>query len=230
MPSLRGGRFYAFRLPLLLIAALLFLFGLGLGGWHYYSTRVALTSAERIQQRLYENLQDLDSYYARFKTTLPGEAEETSYLVELWKSGSGLYRMEMTRTTGEGQAEVQVIVFDGSEAYIYNHEQGQFYPVDELESSRLPYLVLEDYWLTIAQSPQVNLVAEKNSRGRTYYLLEVIPDKPRRDRVRELAWLEAKSLLPVRIEVYDLNDSLTQVTTFEMLQLNPVLEATLFQV
>ena len=176
MPSLRGGRFYAFRLPLLLIAALLFLFGLGLGGWHYYSTRLALTSAERIQQRLHENLQVLDSYYARFKTTLPGEAEEASYLVELWKSDSGLYRMEMTRTTGEDQAEVQVVVFDGSEAYIYNHELGQFYPVDDLESSRLPYQVLEDYWLTIAQSPQVSLVAEESSRGRNYYLIEIIPE------------------------------------------------------
>lgn len=224
------GRFYVFRLPLLLLPALLLLFGLGFGGWHYYSARLTFSSAEQIQQRLRVSLQNLDSYYVRFKTNLVHESEEASYRVEIWKSGAELYRMEMTRTAEEGQADVQVVIFDGSRIYLYNGELGEFYPVHDLGEAQLPYLVLEDYWRSLSEASQISLVAEEKGVRHSYYLVEVIPDQPHRERVREVAWLEAKSLLPVRIEMYDIFDSLTQVTIFEILQINPSLEATLFQV
>ena len=58
----------------------------------------------------------------------------------------------------------------------------------------------------------------------------MIPPEPHRCRVSERVWLEQGSFLPVRIESFDAAGRLTQVTVFELLQLNPVLEAALFQV
>ncbi len=224
------GRFYAFRLPFLIITLLLVLFGLGFGGWHYYSARLALSTAGQIQQRLRESLQSLDSYYVRFKTNLVNETAENSYLVEIWKSGAHLYRMEMTRAAEDGQTEVQVVIFDGHQAYLYNRELGDFYPVHDIGEARLPYLVLEDYWRSLTEAAEISLVAEEKGVRHSYYLVEVFPDQPHHDRVRDVAWLEAKSLLPVRIEAYDIFDCLTQVTIFEILQINPPLEAALFQI
>lgn len=138
--------------------------------------------------------------------------------------------MEMTRELDEGLTDVQVVVSDGLQAYLYNDELGDFYPVHDLSEAALPYLILEDYWQSLAGAEEISLVAEERGSRHSYYLVELSPQKPNRDRVREVAWLEAKSLLPVRIEFYDLFDALTQVTVFEILQINPELEASLFQV
>jgi len=223
-------RFYVLRLPVLIIGALAFLLTFAFGGWRYYSDRLALSDAEQIRQRLQLNLQALESYYVRFRTKLLPGSEEIIYNVELWKSGDQLYRMEMTREVEEGRAEVQVVVFDGTQTYFYNHELEEFYPVHELEGGRLPYLVLEDYWRSLAEAPQISRMAEERGSRHSYYVVEVIPADPHRDRVREIVWLESDTMLPVRIELYDLHNRLTQVTVFELVQLNPALEVNLFHV
>lgn len=230
MPKRIQGRFYALRLPFSSISALLILFSLSFGGWYYYSARLALSDADQIRQRLRDNLLELDSYYARFSTKLFQGPAELTYHVDLWKSGEQLYRMEMTSSFDEGPAKLQVVIADGRQVHIYSQELGEFYPVHEIGVDQLPHLVLEDYWRSLIEAPQINLVAEERGIRRSYYVFEVIPAQPHRDRVREKVWLDTTSMLPARIEIYDLHDRLTQVTVFEMLQLNPVLETTLFQV
>ncbi|MEW5785430.1 MAG: hypothetical protein AB1767_10225 [Bacillota bacterium] len=222
--------FYVLRLPVLLLSTALLLFGLGFAGWRYYNTRLALEEAEQIQLRLQESLETLESYYARFKTTLYHTGVQEAYRVDLWKSASAFYRLEMTRLDEGGEAAAQVVVFDGVQAYLYSPDLDDFYPIHDLARPAVPYLILEDYWRSVAEAEQLQLLTSEPGSRHRYYLVEIYPPEPHRHRVRELAWLEAESLLPVRIEIYDIYNSLSQVIAFEIIRLNPELEASLFHI
>jgi outer membrane lipoprotein-sorting protein len=221
--------FLVVRLPLLL-ATLLLVIGLGFGGWHFYHALFGVDQAAQIQKQMRGNIRNLESYYARFKTRLLNSDETAAYHVEVWKAAPDRYRVEMTRLDGEGKADLQVVIFDGRKSFFYDPARGDFVPVDELHQGETPHLVLESYWRSVAEAGSFRLLSEESGTRHRYYLVEVFPAEPHRLRVRELVWLEAKSLLPVRVEIYDAYDCLTQLTTFEVVQLNPVLDATLFLV
>jgi len=168
MPKRVQGRFYVLRLPFSLISALLILFSLSIGGWYYYSARLALSDADQIRQRLRDNLLELNSYYARFRTKLFQGPAEATYQVDLWKSGDQLYRLEMIRNFDEDPAKLQVVIADGSQVYIYNQELEEFYPVHDLGVDQLPHLMLEDYWRSLVEATQINLAAEERGSRHSY--------------------------------------------------------------
>ena len=90
--------------------------------------------------------------------------------------------------------------------------------------------IRDSYWRSISEAPCFNYLSEESSSRHSYYQVEVVPSEPHRYRVSEQVWLEKRTLLPVRIESYDIAGRLTQVTVFELLQINPTLEAALFEV
>lgn len=222
--------FMVVRLPLMLMVLLLLIFGLGFGGWHFYHAFVSVDQAAQIQRQMRANIRNLESYYARFKTRLVNVEEDAAYHVEVWKAPPDRYRVEMTRLDSEGKAELQVIIYDGSRSFFYDPALGDFVPVDDLQLGEIPHLVLENYWRSVTDAGSFRLLSEESGTRHRYYLVEVFPAEPNRYRVRELVWLEAKSLLPVRVEIYDAYDCLTQLTTFEIVQLNPAVDASLFHV
>ncbi|HOB86362.1 MAG TPA: hypothetical protein PKO38_01570 [Bacillota bacterium] len=225
--------FYAvpFRRGLILVP-LVFL-GLGLlgwGGWHIFARHLSPSFPQAVQKGIAQSLEDLDSYYVKFKTTLLYLEEQPSYLLEIWGCPPKQYRCEMIRLKGDRQAALQVMIHNQGKDYYFDPELGDFLPVHELGREQLPYKMLEEYWHSVTGAAEVQLLQEQEGSRHRYYILEVIPDQPHRHRVKELIWVESKRLLPVRVEVYDLNGTLTQLTTFEVIQLNPVLEASLFSV
>lgn len=221
--------FLAVRLPVLVIMLLLLLCGLGFG-WHYYNRRLALTPAERLWQEMRESGANLRSYHACLKTTLMNVPEESEYEVQIWRDGPERYRLEVTRLAEGKQAGLQVFVLDGERAYLYDPELGDFLALSAAEQVDIPFPALEDYWASILEAGQCEILAEEEGLRHRYYRAEIFPAEPHRYRVREIVWLEAKSLLPVRIETYDAYDCLTQLTVFTMIRINPPLEASLFQV
>lgn len=216
--------FLALRFPGAILFSLLLLFGLGFGGWYLLGN---LPGTLQLQEQMRKNIDNLSGYYASYKTSLFGAMEGLEYSVQIWKSAPNLYRLEMS---GLPDNQLLVMINDGSRAFLYNQELGDFFPVHDIEGPEAPYLSLEDYWQEIAGAVHFDLMSEKTGLRHNYYQVEVFPTEPHRHRTREIIWLEAGSLLPVRIEVYDSYGTLTQLTTFEILQLNPVLEAALFMV
>lgn len=223
------GRFIVLRLPLLLLLLLALLLGLGYGGWRLYHDRYA-DRAGAIRRGMQEHIDGLESYHARFSTIPIGLKDELTYSVELWREPPHRYRIEMS---SEGQGErnsPQVIIGDGDEVYYYDRESGGFIPLDEGMGVEVGGAFLERYWRSISEASVFNYIGEEKGPRHHYYQVEVIPLEPHRYRVSERVWLEQDSLLPVRIESFDAAGRLTQVTVFELLQLNPLLEAALFQV
>ncbi|HOJ83456.1 MAG: hypothetical protein WBK24_08810 [Dethiobacteria bacterium] len=224
------GVFMVFRLPLLILLMLGLLCGLGFGGWQCHHALRRAVPAEEIRQNMQENIAALVSYHARFKTMPAGGKSEIAYSVEIWKEIPHRYRLEMITYEAGRQVDVEVVVGDHDRVYLYDQERGEFLPAGGLAEAEMAALALEDYWRSISEAPCFNYLNEESGSRHHYYQVEVIPSEPHRYRVSERVWLEKSSLIPVRIESYDVSGRLTQVTVFELLQLNPALEENLFHV
>lgn len=224
------GVFLVFRLPLLILLLLGLLCGLGFGGWRLYYAGRHTDPALEIRQRMQEKISGMVSYHARFKTIPVGEDSETTYSVEIWKELPDRYRLEMNTYEAGRQSNVEVVIGDRGRVYLYDPEGGEFLPAGDLTEAGITATSLEDYWRSISEAPCFNYLSEESGSRHSYYQVEVVPSEPHRYRVSEQVWLEKGTLLPVRIESYDIAGRLTQVTVFELLQINPTLEAALFEV
>ncbi len=226
-----GGVFLVLRMPVLILLLLGLLCGLGFAGWRLVFSAPRADPAAGLRRRMQEQISALESYHARFKTTSAGGGGETVCNVEIWKEeASHRFRLEMT-TCEEGRPDsVEVIVGDGDLVYFYNGESGEFLPAADPDEAGVAAGALEVYWRSICEAPCFNYLGEEKASRHSYYLVEIVPPEPHRERVNERIWLEKKSLLPVRIESFDIAGRLTQVTVFELLQLNHAFETALFEV
>jgi len=224
--------FLVFRATTLAALLALLLFSLGVGGWRIYHTYIALTPSEQIQRQLKEKLTGIESYYFRLTSTPVGSMQDVRYLVELWSSSEDQLRVEATCLEEGAQSRLQVVVRDGSQVYYFDPSLKKFYPVKGNGNmpEDIPVLTLEDYGRDLTEAGHFKLLGREEKTRHNYYLVEVVPPNPHRYRCLDKVWLEAESLLPVRIESYDSNLCLQQVTCFEHILLNPLLEAALFEV
>ncbi len=223
------GTFLAFKATTLIALLVLLLFGLGVSGWNIYHNHLALTPAEQIQRQLKKNLAGIESYYIRLTSTPVGGQTEFCHLVEIWSSSEDRLRMEATCLEKGGGEKLQVVVRDGSELSYFDPSLKKFYPLRSQMPENIPVLTLEDYGRNLTGAAHFRLLGREDKTRHSYYLAEVIPPEPHRCRCLDKVWLETKSLLPVRIESYDANFCLRQVTCFEHILLNPTLEAALFE-
>lgn len=221
--------FLVFRATTLAALLALILFSLGVGGWRIYHTYIALTPSEQIQRQLKDNLAGIESYYLRLTSTPVGSKQEARYLVEIWSSSKDQLRVEATCLEEGTREGLQVVVRDGSQVYYFDPSLKKFYPVRGHMPEDIPVLTLEDYGRNLTDAGHFILLGREDKTRHSYYLVEVVPPEPHRYRCLDKVWLEAESLLPVRIESYDSNLCLRQVTCFEHILLNPILEAALFE-
>lgn len=224
--------FLVFRMPLLILLLLGFLLSAGYGGWRLYYRHRCAAPAEAIRRSMQDHLATLESYHTRFKTVPVGPENGLAYLVEVWKEPPGRYRIEMITERGGRQSNHQLIVGDQEKVYFYDHDSTDFIPAAGTAAGEIEMTgtFLEDYWRSISEASVFRYLSEKKGARHSYYQIEVIPSEPHRYRVSERVWLERGSFLPVRVESFDAAGRLTQVTVFELLQLNLALEAALFQV
>lgn len=222
--------FWAVRMPIIILLFLALLLGLAYGGWFFYHHSPYLDRAESIRRGMSEHIAGLESYHARFKTIPLGQAGDPTYCVEFWKEPPHYYRIEMSSSGEDQPGELQVIIGHRDGVYFYDRSSAGFIPLEQPAEVEISATFLEDYWRSISEAAVFDYVGEQKGARHRYYQVEVIPSEPHRYRVSERVWLEQGSFLPVRVESFDAAGRLTQVTVFELLQLNPALEAALFEV
>jgi len=165
----------------------------------------------------------------RLISTPIGGKQERCHQVEIWRNSRDQLRVEATCPEEGGGEKLQVVVRDGLEIYYFDPMLKKFYPLEGQIPENIPVKTLEDYGRDLVEAADFKLLGEEKKTRHSYYLAEVIPPEPHRQRCLDKIWLETESLLPVRIESYDANSCLRQVTFFEHILLNPSLEAALFE-
>ncbi|MEW5920339.1 MAG: outer membrane lipoprotein-sorting protein [Bacillota bacterium] len=209
---------------------LLVFLGATVGGYYYYHN--FRMDAEKIVERALRNGQRLKSYYGSLEMSTTRDEAAQRYFVQIWFSAPARYRVEVfTSYVGEGPPS-QVFISDGKERWVYSPEVGDFYllnPLSAGEASSSPFL-LAAFLEELDRARDVELLGmEKTERG-NYYLLKVIPQKTARGHAWEKVWLEKRSLLPVKFQLYDEQDRLYRTITFKKIDLNPKLTDELFRI
>ena len=211
------------------VILLLVFFGASAGGYHYFhSYRM---DGEKIVARALRNGTKLKSYYSSLEISAKGN-KASRYFVQTWFLAPARYRVEVfTSYIGEGPP-VQVFISDGERRYIYSPEIGDYYQLNPLftgQMSSSPFL-LTSFLDELSEASKVDLLGIEKHDKRTYYLLKIIPQTVSRGHIWEKVWLEKRSLLPVKIQVYDEQDHLCQVITFKKIDLNPDLNEDTFRI
>lgn len=185
--------------------------------------------ADSVLREIEEKKERAGSYYALQEIEYIGKPGNRKYVVEQWFRAPGDYRMEINMESVTGQMDGrQVIVKTGGEVYINNPELDGFYRFYPMGKPELPGFLLEDYWKTVVNAPEAELKYKEKRKGREYYVWEIRPGEPDRERVKEKIWLEKDSLVPYRVEVYDGREVLTRLITFKETRLGMELPDSLF--
>ncbi len=211
------------------VILLLVFFGAVAGGYDYFNNY--RMDGEKIVARALRNGTRLNSYYSSIEMS-PAGNEAQRYFVQTWFLAPARYRVEVFTTyIGEGPP-AQVFISDGERRWIYSPEVKDYYQLNPLSNGNLsasPFL-LTSFLEQLAKAREVELLGIEKHDKRTYYLLKVFPEAVSRGYAWEKVWLEKRSLLPVKIQVYDEQDHLYQTITFKKIDLNPNLNEDTFRV
>lgn len=212
------------------IIALLVLLAIVAGGYYYYQNNYL--DPEKIVERALRNKSKLKSYYGSLEVIPAGHDREKRHYVQIWFLAPASYRVEIFSSyLGDGPPE-QVFISDGEKRWIYSPEVEDYLMVNPLageEISSSPYL-LNAFLEELANARQVELLGLENYENRSYYLLQLIPRQVARGHAWEKVWLERRSKLPVKIQVFDEQDSLVRTITYKKIDLNPKLNEELFNI
>ena len=219
-----------FFIRFLWVIPLLLFLGAVAGGYHYFhSYRV---DGEKIVERALRNGARLKSYYSSLEIFSKSNETTQRYFVQVWFLTPARYRVEIfTSYIGEGPPS-QVFISDGERRWIYSPEVGDYYLLSPSSSGVLSSstFLLTSFLQELAQARGVELLGIEKCEKGTYYLLKIIPQNVSRGHAWEKVWLEKRSLLPVKIQVFDEYDILYRTITFKKVDLNPDLTEDIFRI
>lgn len=187
-----------------------------------------VSSVENLLERTEKKASRIKSYYVEMNVSLQDNEESLLYRVRQWYRHPDAFRIEIEDTGESGPISKQVFISDGLKTYIFNPDLEDFYQVHDHEEMPSPFL-LEGVWNILLGASRVDLLRVEKLDRYNYYVLDISPGQVHRSYARQIIWLEKKSLLPARVEIYDGRGNLVQVLTFDKIQTNLSLEAELFE-
>lgn len=188
--------------------------------------------ARKIVEHALRNEKKLKSYYGSLEVNPENSYAAQRYFMQIWYLAPASYRVEVFTSYLSDEPPAQLLISDGESRWLHSPELGDYYHISPLPDSKtsLPPFLLNYFLQEIDQAREVELIGiEKDDHG-TYYLLHVIPQGMTRGHAWEKIWLEKRSLLPVKVQVFDEQDRLERTITYKKLELNPGLNIELFQI
>lgn len=214
----RGFYLYGVLLPILLTMQLL-----------SYGCRAPLTR-ERLLRRIERTSRNLRSYHSILESEIYGELRQRFY-VEIWHLAPSYYRVEIESKwiNSEVEGSKQIFIADGEDVWFYHPELGEFYLLHDLvPDDKYPPFLLQSHWETLFSAQKITILGIEKKEKQSHYLIEVVPAEPVFNHAYEKLWLEARTLLPARIEIYGQNDLISRVITFKQTELNLEIDPALF--
>ncbi len=209
-----------FFLVLILLVFLLFA--------HLYTGR-DLRGSDIVKKAL-EKGEKVSTYYTLIETAISAGQSTSHYFVEVWFSSPDSYRVEMwSDFPGAGEEPEQIFVSNGMETWIYSPELGDFYKMHSLSRhSAPPPFLLSSFLNDLSLSPEVEMQGIEKKDNRSCYVLRIISPSPGQNYAWRKVWLEKRTLLPVQINIYDINDRQQQEIYFHQTVINPEIDGEIF--
>jgi len=201
---------------------------LGVGGYFFIARGL---DAEGIIRRAVKKEKNINSYYTLLETEINLGKSKQRYFVEVWFSSPDCHRIEISSSSPEeGKTPEQIFLSDGEKNWIYNPEIEDYYEINSLfQGLSSPPFLLVTFLKSLSQAQETELVSLEKMERNSYYLLRVVPSSPAQKHAWEQVWLEKKSFLPARIDIYDINDQLQQTIIFHKTVLNLKIDEKIFK-
>jgi outer membrane lipoprotein-sorting protein len=198
--------------------------------FYFFSTREL--SVETIIKRTLQKEKKITSYYTLLETNINLGGATQNYYVEVWFNAPHFHRVEIFSSfPGDGYEPEQVFVSDGEKTWIYSPEIEDFYVLSPLaQGLNPPPFLLANFLSSFSEAQDAEIIGTEQRNGAPCYLLRIIPPSPGRRNAWEKVWLAKKSLLPVKIEIYDSCDQLQQTIVFHKTVINPEINPDIFKI
>jgi len=202
-------------LPLLVGAVLLF-GGCGL------LTKDDPAAYEKIQAKLTQ----MTSYEAAATVAFVSNKNSHEYETLQQCRASGEYRIEVT---GPEKVAGNVTVFDGKVIYQYNERTAGRFTIGTTETPERSELFLTSFVKNYVKSQEVTVSVANMDESVCTVLEANIPGEHPYLRTEKL-WVDNKTLLPVKLAIYDPDGGERIVITYRSFEFNKTLDDSLFQV
>lgn len=179
-----------------------------------------------IYEQIYKKYNQVNSYQCQVKMVVAGNKTTKEYVMNQYYKSPDRYKMVILEPE---EIKGLTTVYVHNEVTTFQPEiQGKFTllnytPIDK------SYIFLPDFFKTFYQSEQASVTATSQQKNRYTVLKADIPGN-NIYRYSQGIWIENDTLLPYKIEVYDIKQRPVIRVIFEEVQINPVLEDNIFEV
>jgi outer membrane lipoprotein-sorting protein len=211
---------------------LLLFFSVLCSGLFFLSSCHTALTVESLLHRVEKTTNGLESYHSLLEYEIIGEVNER-YHVEQWYLAPSYYRIEIGQSSDQEQENgsvEQIFIANGEDIWLCHPGLGEFYLLrDPAPAEEYTPFLLHSYWRTLTEAEEISILGTEEKERHSYYLLKVLPARSRFNHAMEKLWLEQKTLLPTRIEIYSERGALTQIITFKKITLNPKIDPSIFK-
>ncbi|HHU75344.1 MAG TPA: outer membrane lipoprotein carrier protein LolA [Firmicutes bacterium] len=215
--------------PIRVAMALLVAVSLLAGFLYFYFFR-SLSAGEIIAKTLRQG-KKIDSYHLLLEIE-PGRGDEgREYFARVWFRNPHFFRIDFFSIHPDDDTVAdQTIVSDGEGTWLFSPEIGDQFTLGSTaqELAPTPFL-LHTFLNGLAGSRESTLLGVEKTGEGFYYLLRIVPQVAQGDHAYEEIWLEKRTLLPARIDIYDQHSKLKQRVIYHKIVPNAEISQTLFQ-
>lgn len=136
------------------------------------------------------------------------------------------YRIEIIEPI---ELKGETTIYDGDKAYIY-HPQINTYLETQNFNNSLGYNAFIGAFIESFKNNGGARFKLDNIQDRMCYVLEIPIKNENPYRVMEKIWIDAKNIVPVKVEIYDKNSGVTAQVLYENFEANIKLEDSLFEI
>ena len=198
------------------------------GVFYFYFNRNL--DAAGIVDKTLKRGEKINSYHLVLEMEFIQDSEAREYFARVWFRNPHFFRVEFFSSyPADDAVPDQAIISDGEGTWLFSPEIGDRFTLDSGmgELAPTPFL-LHTFFSGLAGSQESILLGTEKAGRRVHYILRTVPLAARDDHAYEEIWLEKRTLLPVKILIYDQQARLRQWVIFHKIIPNADIPEELF--
>ncbi len=176
-----------------------------------------------IYSEIYEKYNDMKSYTAEAEVTVISNSTSKQYTMRQYYTADGKYKTEILQPQNIAGTSC---VFVGGDVYL-NSAFGAHTLLEQYIPSDKDCLFIPDFFSGYYRSEE-NAVTSVSDLSGTQTKLTSLLDGSNRYRFEQSLWVDNKTLLPSRMETYDVNGDMVLQVVFRDFKYNDKIDASVF--
>lgn len=177
-----------------------------------------------VYSEIYERYNNMKSYMAEAEITVVSNSTSKQYTVRQYYTNDGKYKMEILQPQNIAGTNY---VFSGGNVYL-NSSFGARTVLEQYIPGDKDYLFIPDFFAQYYKGEENTVTSVSDLSGAQTKLTSLLSGS-NRYRFEQSLWVDNKTLLPSRLETYDINGDMTLCVVFTDFKYNEKLDASVFE-